>query len=244
MIKVILVDDEPLAISVLQGYLKSFPEFDIVATCQNGFEALKAIQQHQPDLLFLDIQMPKITGLELLELLENPPAVIFTTAFDEFAIKAFEANAIDYLLKPISEERFAKALSKWADKNTKPSDPDLTVLPDLKTSETHKRIVVKSGNNIRIIPFEEIRYVEAYDDYIKIHILNDCFLKKQTMQKTEEMLLQHNFLRVHRSYIVQLDQITRIEALGKESFIAKLTDNTQIPLSKTGYLKIKSTLGI
>jgi two-component system LytT family response regulator len=110
MIKVILVDDEPLAISVLQGYLKSFPEFDIVATCQNGFEALKAIQQHQPDLLFLDIQMPKITGLELLELLENPPAVIFTTAFDEFAIKAFEANAIDYLLKPISEERFAKAL--------------------------------------------------------------------------------------------------------------------------------------
>jgi two-component system LytT family response regulator len=135
-------------------------------------------------------------------------------------------------------------LSKWADKNAKPSEPDIAVLPDLKTSETHKRIVVKSGNNIRIIPFEEIRYVEAYDDYIKIHILNDCFLKKQTMQKTEEMLQQHNFLRVHRSYIVQLDQITRIEALGKESFIAKLTDNTQIPLSKTGYSKLRDVLGL
>lgn len=153
-------------------------------------------------------------------------------------------NKNSYLLKPISEERFAKALSKWADKNAKPSESDIAVLPDLKTSETHKRIVVKSGNNIRIIPFEEIRYVEAYDDYIKIHILNDCFLKKQTMQKTEEMLQQHNFLRVHRSYIVQLDQISRIEALGKESIIAKLTDNTQIPLSKTGYSKLRDVLGL
>ncbi|MBL0342631.1 MAG: response regulator transcription factor [Bacteroidetes bacterium] len=237
MNKVIIIDDEPLAISVISGYLAAYSDFEIVASCLNGFEGLKAIQTHQPDLIFLDIQMPKISGFEMLELIENPPSVIFSTAFDEFAIKAFEANAIDYLLKPFTKERFDKAVLKWLDlkshsgsfSNTKKAVSQIPF-----PSEENQRIVVKSGNNIRIIPFDEIIYIEAYDDYVKIHIDHDCFLKKQTMQKVEELLGEEKFLRVHRSYIIKLTEITRLNS-WKESFLAILRDDTKIPLSKTGY---------
>ena len=245
MKKVIIIDDEPLAISVVKEFLNHHPEFEIVATCQNGFEGLKAINTLQPDLIFLDIQMPKITGFEMLELIDHPPAVIFTTAFDEFAIKAFEANAIDYLLKPFNKERFDKALVKWRDSQNSLNNPSRSTIPNrVQHPEEQKRIVVKSGNNIRIIPVDEIRYIEAYDDYIKIHIENDCFLKKQTMQQTEDQLNNQKFLRVHRSFILKLSEITRIETMGKESYVALLKDNTRIPLSKPGYSKLKTTLGI
>ncbi len=243
MKKVIIIDDEPLAISVVESYLKEFPEFEVVATCMNGFEGMKAINEHAPDLIFLDIQMPKITGFEMLELIENPPAVIFTTAFDEYAIKAFDLHAIDYLLKPFHKDRFKKALSKWSDQSMLTNLID-SVAHQNALPEGQKRIVVKSGNNIRILPFDEIRYVEAYDDYIKIHIENDCFLKKQTMQQTELQLGEQQFLRVHRSFILKLNEITRIESIAKETYVALLKDKTQIPLSKTGYSKLKLALGI
>lgn len=242
MKKVIIIDDEPLAISVVTDYLKEFPGFEIVATCMNGFEGMKAINHHSPDLIFLDIQMPKITGFEMLELIENPPAVIFTTAFDEYAIKAFDAHATDYLLKPFSQERFKKAMNRWSDQNNLPKLME-TVAQQKTLPEGQKRIVVKSGNNIRIIPFDEIRFIEAYDDYVKIHIENDCFLKKQTMSYTEIQLGDRHFLRVHRSFIVNLSEITRIEPVAKETYVAILKDQTEIPLSKVGYHKLKSTLG-
>src|SRR5882724_6160782 len=168
MIKAIIIDDEPLARSIVKEYLQSFPEIELMQECNDGFEGIKAIMQYQPDLLFLDIQMPKINGFEMLELVENPPAVIFTTAFDEFAIKAFENHAVDYLLKPFSKDRFEKAIRKWMEHrgNTQVTDKrELLETASLQPQQS-QRIVVKTGNKIKIIPADDIHYCKAADDYI------------------------------------------------------------------------------
>lgn len=202
--------------------------------------------EHRPDLIFLDIQIPKISGFEMLELLDETPDIIFTTAFDEYALKAFEAQATDYLLKPFSQERFNKALQKWMEqRNTRPQ-PDLQSLQESsrKGSEEQNRVVVKTGHDIRIIPVHEIFYLEAYDDYVKIHTKDGCFLKKKTMSFYEKNLSPEKFVRAHRSYILSLQQLTRIETLEKESHVALLRTGQQIPLSKSGYSRLKSVLGI
>ena len=163
--KVIIIDDEPLARSIVKEYLQSYTDIEIVAECSDGFEGMKAIVQYEPELIFLDIQMPKINGFEMLELIENPPAVIFTTAFDEFAIKAFELNATDYLLKPFSKERFNKAVQKYL--NRAPvSSPQPVVETAAQSPGQQNRIVVKDGNKIKIIPVNQIHYLEAADDYV------------------------------------------------------------------------------
>jgi two-component system, LytTR family, response regulator len=246
MYKAVIVDDEPLARKLIADYLTAYENMEVVATCANGFEGFKAITQLKPDLVFLDIRMPKITGLEMLELLEDPPGIIFTTAFDEYALKAFEANAVDYLLKPFSKERFNQAVSKWITAQQNgiiPSAKQLTGLP-LHHRHENNRMVVKSGHQLRILPFSEILFIEAFDDYIKVHIRNDCFLKKQTMQQTEMLLPESEFTRVHRSFIVNVSEITRIEPHGKDTYVAVMRDATSIPLSKTGYAKLKQVLGI
>jgi two-component system LytT family response regulator len=243
MIRTVIIDDEPLARSIVAEYLRSYPEVKIVQECNDGFEGVKAVTQHKPDLIFLDIQMPKINGFEMLELLDEPPAVIFTTAFDEYAIKAFEAHAIDYLLKPFSKDRFDKALGKWL-QHRHISGGQHTVPPAARPAEEHNRIVVKEGHNIRIIPVSEVMYLEAYDDYVKIFTGKEMFLKKKTMAFYEQSLDNEIFLRVHRSYIVQLAQITRIEPLEKDTHVALLKNGVRIPLSKTGYTKLKATLGL
>lgn len=243
MIRTVIIDDEPLARSIVVEYLRSYPEVSIVQECNDGFEGVKAVAQHKPDLIFLDIQMPKINGFEMLELLDEPPAVIFTTAFDEYAIKAFEAHAIDYLLKPFSKDRFDKALGKWL--QHRPISGRQNPVPSpLRPSEERNRIVVKEGHNIRIIPVSEVMYLEAYDDYVKIFSNKEMFLKKKTMAFYEQSLDNEMFLRVHRSYIVQLAQITRIEPLEKDTHVALLKNGVRIPLSKTGYTKLKATLGL
>jgi two-component system LytT family response regulator len=244
MIKAIVIDDEPLARSLVLEFLKAFPNIEVVQECNDGFEGLKAIQQFQPQLIFLDIQMPKINGFEMLELIENPPGVIFTTAFDNYAIKAFEAHAIDYLLKPFSQERFYKAVTKFLETNSNTAVIDLVnaesnILPDEKN-----RIVVKDGNRITIIPVDDVIYIEAYDDYVKVHTQNGFKLKKKTMTYYENTLDKARFLRVHRSYIVNLSLITRIEQYEKTSHIALLKNGQKIPLSKQGYARLKSVLGI
>ncbi|HCI59160.1 MAG: LytTR family transcriptional regulator DNA-binding domain-containing protein [Bacteroidetes bacterium] len=244
MIKAIVIDDEPLARSLVLEFLKAFPNIEVVQECNDGFEGLKAIQQFQPQLIFLDIQMPKINGFEMLELIENPPGVIFTTAFDNYAIKAFEAHAIDYLLKPFSQERFYKSVTKFLETNSNAAVMDLVnaesnILPDEKN-----RIVVKDGNRITIIPVDDVIYIEAYDDYVKVHIQNGFKLKKKTMSYYENTLDKSRFLRVHRSYIVNLSLITRIEQYEKTSHIALLKNGQKIPLSKQGYARLKSVLGI
>lgn len=177
MKKVIIIDDEPLARSIVHEYLQQHPQLQLVQECGDGFEGLKAIQQHQPDLIFLDIQMPKITGFEMLELIEQPPAVIFTTAFDEYAIKAFESHAVDYLLKPFNQERFDKAIAKWNEQRastTEKATRDLLESASLSPSQS-QRIVVKNGTKIKIIPVHDVFYLEAADDYVKIHTAEGYF---------------------------------------------------------------------
>jgi two-component system LytT family response regulator len=246
MIKVVIIDDEPLAISVVKNYLSSFKDMNVVGECGNGFEGIKAIAEYGPDLVFLDIQMPKINGFEMLELLDEPyPPVIFTTAFDEYAVKAFEVYAVDYLLKPFSKDRFDKAINKWSDQRSRSSSENRTkelIALAVSGKEEQNRIVVKSGNNIHIIPTQEIIFIEAYDDYVKLNTAKDCFLKKKTMQFYEQVLHPEQFVRVHRSFIVQLAQVTRIEPKGKDSHVALLKNGTRIPLSKNGFTKLREIL--
>lgn len=239
--KVIIIDDEPLARSIVKEYLKSYPQLEIVAECGDGFDGVKSISQHQPDLLFLDIQMPKINGFEMLELIDNPPSVIFTTAFDEYAIKAFETHAIDYLLKPFGKERFDKAMNKWlAQKNSIPSEiPESTTLPESST-----RVVVKKGQNIVVLPVQKIHYFEAFDDYVKIHTADGFYLKKKTMSFFEKTLDATQFVRIHRSYLLNLQELTRIEPMEKDNHVVLLKSGTRIPLSQMGYTKLKNVLGI
>lgn len=248
MMQAILIDDEPLARSLVKEYLtEAYPQIQIVQECGDGFEGVKAIAQHKPDLIFLDIQMPKINGFEMLELVDNPPAVIFTTAFDEHAIRAFEAHAIDYLLKPFSQERFNKAVDKWLQqkdltqtkKNTEALLASATANP-----ERQDRIVVKIGNKIKIIPEFDILYLEADGDYVLIHTPESRFIKNKTMQYFENTLDAKKFLRVHRSYIIQIAQIIRLEPYEKDSHVAILKSGAQIPVSRSGYGKLKQVLGI
>ena len=186
MIKTLIVDDEPLAAGLVKEFLSVYPQFEVVAICHDGFEALKAIQLFQPELIFLDIQMPKITGFELLELLENPPAVLFTTAFDQYAVQAFDVKGIDYLVKPFSEARFAQAITRFLSQQKTKIVPEAVDYP--VSEERNKRLVVRVKNEIKIIQTQEVRYFEAEDDYISIHTQEGKFLKKMTMKQLEESL--------------------------------------------------------
>jgi two-component system LytT family response regulator len=245
MIKVIIIDDEPLAQSIVAEYLEAYPQFQVVQACNDGFEGVKAIAQHKPDVIFLDIQMPKINGFEMLELIDQPPAVIFTTAFDEYAIKAFDSHAIDYLLKPFSKDRFDKAITKWLQQNEQlKSKAQPWVNAQISQPEERNRIVVKEGSNIKIVPVHDILYLEAYDDYVKIFTTKEMFLKKKTMSFYEQSLNPSQFVRVHRSYIIALSQLTKIEPSEKDTYLGLLKNGTKIPLSKSGYVKLKTVLGI
>lgn len=244
MTKIVIIDDEPLARSVVKEYLQSHPDMEVIQECGDGFEGLKAVTHHQPDIVFLDIQMPKITGFEMLELIDQPPDVIFTTAFDEYAMQAFEANAIDYLLKPFSKERFDKAIVKWRSNSTKAESLKPLLEEEVKQPEERNRIVVKVGSAIKILSVTDITYIEAYDDYVKIFTKEGFHLKKKTMSFYEKALDPTQFVRVHRSYILSLAQLTKIEMKEKDSHVAKMKDGTIVPMSKSGYTKLKEVLGI
>jgi two-component system, LytTR family, response regulator len=245
--KIIIIDDEPLARSIIKEYLQFHPELELVAECSDGFEGVKAIHQLQPDLIFLDIQMPKINGFEMLELIEEPPAVIFTTAFDEYAIKAFESHAVDYLLKPFSRDRFDKAIIKWLQKGKTVSNKE-QLAPLLETASNSPaeryRVVVKIAGKIRIIPIEDIYYLEAADDYVKVHSKEGAFLKNKTMGHFENVLNKDQFVRTHRSFMVNITEITRIDPYEKENYLAILKSGGRVPVSKTGYAKLRSVLGL
>jgi two-component system LytT family response regulator len=243
MIKVIIIDDEPLARSIVEEFLLEQKNFTIVAQCGDGFDGLKAVHVHKPDLIFLDIQMPKINGFEMLELLEHKPDVIFTTAFDDYAIKAFESSAIDYLLKPFNKERFRKAIEKWEkwQVNQQVFQQDFS---ELQQPVQRERVVVKQGSNIKIIPVGDILYLESADDFVKIHTAQGSFLKNKTMGYFEQTLDPAHFVRTHRSYIVQLAQITRIDPYEKDSFVAVLKNGTKIPVSRSGYPRLRASLGL
>ena len=253
--KVIIIDDEPLARSVVLEYLQKFPQLELVQECNDGLQGLKAIQEYKPDLIFLDIQMPKINGFEMLELLDQPPAVIFTTAFDEYAIKAFEAHAVDYLLKPFNQERFDKAIEKSLSTlgiqngaNQKNSSAEKTTQELLETASQspaqNQRIVVKNGSKIKIIPVQDVFYLEAADDYVKIHTKEGYFLKNKTMNHFEQILDPQHFVRSHRSYIINIQQITRIDPYEKDNHVAILRSGVKVPVSRNGYVKLRQVLGL
>jgi two-component system LytT family response regulator len=240
--KAIIIDDEPLARMIIKEYLQAYPAIEVVEECSDGFAGIKAIQQHQPDLIFLDIQMPKINGFEMLELIDNPPIVIFTTAFEEYAIKAFDAHAADYLLKPFSKERFDKAIQKMT--LQKSNQAQMVAATALQSNMPANRIVLKDNGKIKIIPLPQVQYLEAADDYVKIYTTEGNFLKKQTMQYFEESLPNQEFIRIHRSYIVNAQLITRITPHEKETHLAMLTNGAMLPVSKAGYARLKQVLGI
>jgi two-component system, LytTR family, response regulator len=245
MKKVIIIDDEMLARSIVTEYLQSYPQLQLVQECNDGFEGIKAIMEHKPDLIFLDIQMPKINGFEMLELVEQPPAVIFTTAFDEYAIKAFETHAVDYLLKPFSKERFDKAIQKWSEQKTAPAGATETLLEAASlTPGQNQRIVVKNGSKIKIIPVQEVLYLEAADDYVKIHTADSYYLKNKTMAHFEKALDTQQFARCHRSYLVNVQHIARIDPYEKDGHLAILKSGSKVPVSKTGYVKLRQVLGL
>lgn len=241
MYKVVVIDDELLATDLVLEYLKDFPQFELMQVCHDGFEGLKAIQNHNPDLIFLDIQMPKLTGFELLELLDNPPEIIFTTAYDTFAMKAFDAHAIDYLLKPFSFNRFQKAIEKFLlMENPEGVRHPLEQNPVADLS----RVVLKVKNEIKIIPIADILFFEANDDYVNIYTNEGKFIKNKTLSFFEKNLDSNEFVRVHRSFLVRVDQIHKLEAYEKEGYMLSLRNQKKIPVSKTGLPKLKSVLGI
>jgi two-component system, LytTR family, response regulator len=245
-IKVVLIDDEPLAIALLQEYLGELNNVEIMATCADGFEGVKAIAKHNPHLIFLDVQMPKLNGFEMLELLDNPPAVIFTTAFDAYAIKAFDAKAIDYLLKPYSPHRLQEAIKKFeaaSNNSTKNLEQATLEAPLIETFQA-PRIVVKDNHQIFIIPYTDIIHIDAADDYVKIHTPTRNYLKKKTLTYFENTLPANAFCKVHRSHIIAISQIAKVEPYEKDGAIVTLLNKKEIPASKTGYIKLKECLGI
>ncbi|WP_212002686.1 LytTR family DNA-binding domain-containing protein [Chitinophaga sp. HK235] len=245
MIKAVIIDDEPLAREVVKEFLAHYPQVQLLQECNDGFEGLKAIQQHQPDIIFLDIQMPKITGFEMLELIENMPAVIFTTAFEEHALRAFEVHAVDYLLKPFSRERFDKAFQKWLEQHNNNTTATAALLETAASTPTQSnRVVIKINGKIKIIPVQDIHYLEAADDYVKIITQEGSFLKNKTMSFFEQMLDPQQFTRVHRSYILNVNQVTRIDPYEKENHLAILRSGAKVLVSKTGYPRLKSALGL
>jgi two-component system LytT family response regulator len=244
MIKTIIVEDEKLARDLIRDYLQGHPDFSIIGEYEDGFSGLKAINEMKPDLIFLDIQMPKLTGFEMLEVLEHHPAIIFTTAYDQYALKAFEHNALDYLLKPYSRDRFQEALEK-ARERVKSGDREsisrLVEHRDQQEEEIH-RVVVKSRSKIHVIPVDDIIYLEAQDDYVMIYTRQSKHLKQKTMKFFEAHLPADDFVRIHRSYIARLSEISQMQLYEKESYIVILKNGIKLPVSKSGLPRLKKKL--
>lgn len=243
MKRVIIIDDEVLARERIEHQLQEYDEIKVIASCSNGFDGYKLINELHPDLVFVDIQMPKINGFEMLELITDKPTIIFTTAFDEYALKAFEEGAVDYLLKPFSKNRFRQAIEKFLTLNTLHQNFDIEGFTS-DMPERQNRIVVKDHNEIQIIPIEKITYFEADDDYVTIHTTSGKHLKNTTMKYLEKILNPKFFVRTHRSYIINSNELTKLEPYGKNSLIAILKDGNRIPVSKSGYITLKKHLGI
>jgi two-component system, LytTR family, response regulator len=242
-IKAVIIDDEQPARELIKVYLRDHPLIKVVGEAENGFAGAKLINELAPELVFLDIQMPKIDGFEMLELLDCQPQIIFCTAYDQFAITAFEKKAVDYLLKPFARNRFSEALAK-VQANTAPVS-NLSALPSANDyQQPLKRIVVKDRKEIIIIDVQKIEYLEAQDDYVEIHTRQGKWLKQQTMKYFEQALEGTKFIRVHRKYIVHLDEIAKLDKLGKESHLAILKSGASIPVSTAGYRRLKVQLGI
>lgn len=244
-IRAVIVDDEELARQLVREYLCGEDDVEVVAECTNGFDAVKAVAEHRPDLLFLDVQMPKLDGFEVLELIGSEIAVVFVTAYDQYAMKAFDAAAVDYLLKPFDVARFRAALQRvrrrLGETVRTPNASELKNAAQAPGQYT-QRIVIKDGARIQIITAEQLDYAEAQDDYVALHSGGKVHLKQQTISSLEASLDPAQFVRVHRSYLVKLERVTKIEPYTKDTRLAILSDNSQIPVSRAGYLRLKELM--
>ena len=246
-LRVAIVDDEPLARAVVREYLDLHPGVEIVAECANGFEAVKAVTELAPDLLFLDVQMPKLSGFEVLELVGREVPVVFTTAYDQYALRAFEVHAVDYLLKPFSEERFAEALSRARERlrarAQDGTDPAVDALAEeVRPKGPLERILIRDGAQVHVLPVERIDYVEAQDDYVCYVADGRQHLKDQTLGAAEAQLDPARFVRIHRSYLLNIERIARVELYAKDSRVAILRDGRRLPVSRAGYARLSRLL--
>jgi len=249
IIKTIIVEDEKPARDLIRTYLEGFPKLELIGEYDNGFDGLKAINELKPDAIFLDVQMPKLTGFELLEVLEHLPEVIFTTAYDQYAIHAFEQNAVDYLLKPFSKERFGEAIGKLESRieshvESKSTETGIDRIRQHLADRDEKlhRVVIKKSGKIHVISTGDINFLEAQDDYVMIYTDEGKYLKQQTMKYFENHLDPQQFVRVHRSYIANITCIERIEPYEKTNFILILKDGNKVPVSRNGMQVLKENL--
>lgn len=265
VLRVLIVDDEAPARALVREYLGAHEGIEVVGECANGFEAVKAVSEQKPDLMFLDVQMPKLTGFEVLELLDPAPAVVFCTAYDEFALKAFEVHAVDYLLKPFGRDRLAEALARVRERLAAsgggataaspataaapegaaapaPPSPAALAAAARPSGQFAERLMVRDGARVHVIPIEKLDYVEAQDDYVAIHAEGHSWLKHQTLAELEQALDPARFVRVHRSYVVNVERIARIEPYAKDSRIAILHDGRELPVSRGGYQKLRERM--
>jgi two-component system, LytTR family, response regulator len=243
-VRAIIVDDEALSRDIIREYLDIHQEVTVITECANGFEAVKAITEEKPDLVFLDIQMPKLNGFEVLDLVSEEMAVVFTTAYDEYALKAFEVHAADYLLKPFSRQRFDEALMQAMKHVSSRGFPAVYEMAaqEARRRKPIERILVRVGSQVHVVPASSVDYIEAQDDYVRIVAGSKKYLKQQGLSELEECLDGERFLRIHRSYLLNIEVIAGIELYAKDSRVAVLKDGTRLPVSRAGYEKIKAVL--
>jgi len=243
-LRIVIVDDEPLARAVVREYADGDPDLEVVADCANGFEAVKAVADLKPDLVLLDVQMPKLDGFEVLELLGRDQAVVFITAYDQYALRAFEVHAVDYLLKPFSAERFAEAMQRARERiRAKAALPLEAIVREAKPrTGPAERVLIRDGANVHVLPADKIDYVEAQDDYVAFKSEGKQYLKDQTLAAVEGMLDPARFVRIHRSFILNIDRIAKVELYAKDSRMATLRDGTRLPVSRAGYGRLSELL--
>jgi len=243
-LKIAVVDDEELARKLLREYLEELDDVEIVAECANGFEAVKAVADLKPDLLLLDIQMPRLDGFEVLELVGREVGVVFVTAYDKYALRAFEVHAVDYLLKPFSPERLREALTRARKRlDTKQKLPPTELVAAARAPGMHlERVAIRDGANVYVVPVSKIDYVEAQDDYVCFRSEGKGLLKQQTLGEVENALNPAQFVRIHRSYILNIDRLAKLELYAKDSHAAILRDGSRLPVSRSGYARLNAVL--
>jgi len=246
-VRVLVVDDESLARSILIEHLTKLAQIEVVGQAANGFEAVKLAEELSPDLMFLDIQMPKLSGFEVLELLgERAPSVIFSTAFDEYALRAFEVHAVDYLLKPVEPERLATAVERALHRlqnGQLTAPPQELVAAARPPGRSLERVLIRHEGRVHVLPVERVDFVEAQDDYLSFASGGKRFRKQQTMSELETQLDPTRFVRIHRSFIMNIERLARIDLYGKDSWLAILSDGSKLPMSRTGHAKLKQLIG-
>ena len=243
-LRIAIVDDEDLARAVVREYLAGMADVEIVAECGNGFEAVKAVSELQPDLLILDVQMPKLNGFEVLELVGRDVAVVFVTAYDQYAIRAFEVHAVDYLLKPFGADRLAAAIDRVRERLGRGETvPVRQLAADGQPAQGHtRRILVRDGPRVHVLPVEKIEYVQAQDDYICFRCEGKEYLKEQTLAEVEKTLDPAKFARIHRSFVLNLERLARVELDERENRVAILNDGRRLPISRSGFTRLSALL--